>query len=638
MKSYKLFAASMGACGWRAQIPGSSLTQKGKTMNTAEAVRKAITESRNTDALDLARDAIAADANADAADPEMLYLAGLASVRMGAFRQAHQWYARIDSSLVHDDQLLGDILCLEGRIFKHRFENLREVDPDRATVHALDSFMQYKRAFEAYGTPYAAINAATMAFLVGETEPARRFARLAIKASSAAVDDWACATRGEAYLLLGDAAAALEEYRAAYRMAHNRHGVIASIRQQLVLLGTPAALECLNEVPAARVIAFTGHMLDHPDRVCPRFDMSMVSEVAEALRARITEFGQAIGFSQAACGADILFLEAMQAAGMQTVVILPFAESDYLKTSVAFAGDDWVERHHRVMKGATQVILATAERYLGDDVLFEHAADLIQGMALLRARQLVTSPCLLTVEREGSATLPGGTVSTAARWSRRGWDIERILLKASVAPTQRAIAQPLAPPPPAYTPMRRTIQSFVFADVTGFSRMPEEYTPAFVDAFLSAVRRVMDGLRESPADANTRGDGLYFVFDSPYGAAEFAASLLAAVRSIDWLSLGLPSTTTVRIGLHTGPAYRTHDPVMNKATFYGSHVNRAARLEAIVRPGQIFTTESFAATLAAVSDTSFSCDYIGYMPLPKQFGVAALYRLATASHPEDFAF
>lgn len=603
-------------------------------MNTAEAVRKAITESRNAEALDLARDAIAAEA--DAINPEMYYLAGLASARMGAFGQAQQWYARIDSSMVRDEQLLGDILCLSGRIFKHRFEILRETDPDRATVHALDSFMQYKRAFEAYGTPYAAINSATMAFLVGETEPARRFARLAIKASSAAADHWACATRGEAHLLLGDAPAALDEYRAAYSKAHNQHGVIASIRQQLVLLGTPTALECLSEVPAARVIAFAGHMLDHADRTCPRFDVSMVNEVAEALRVRISQFGQAIGFSQAACGGDILFLEAMQAACMQTVVILPFAESDYLETSVAFAGDDWVERHHRVMKGATQVILATEERYLGDDVLFEHAADLIQGMALLRARQLATSPCMLTVEGEGSATLPGGTVSTAARWALRGWDIERIVLKAGAAQNQSVIAAPHTTP--TQTPLRRTIQSFVFADVTGFSRMPEEYTPAFVDAFLSAVRRVMDGLRESPADANTRGDGLYFVFDSPYGAAEFASSLLAAVRSIDWLSLGLPSATTVRIGLHTGPAYRTHDPVMNKATFYGSHVNRAARLEAIVRPGQIFTTESFAATLAAVSDTSFSCDYIGYMPLPKQFGVAALYRLATASHPEDFAF
>ena len=243
---------------------------------------------------------------------------------------------------------------------------------------------------------------------------------------------------------------------------------------------------------------------------------------------------------------------------------------------------------------------------------------------------------MLTVEVAESAMQPGGTVSTAARWSLRGRGIERIVLKARAAPTQSVIAPPLATPlrtpthTHTHTPMRRTIQSFVFADVTGFSRMPEEYTPVFVDVFLSAVRRVMDGLRESPADANTRGDGLYFVFNSPFSAAEFASSLLAAVRSIDWLSLGLPSTTTVRIGLHTGPAYRTHDPVMNKSTFYGSHVNRAARLEAIVQPGQIFTTESFAATLAALSETPFRCDYIGYMPLPKRFGAAALYRLVSA--------
>jgi class 3 adenylate cyclase len=60
-------------------------------------------------------------------------------------------------------------------------------------------------------------------------------------------------------------------------------------------------------------------------------------------------------------------------------------------------------------------------------------------------------------------------------------------------------------------------------------------------------------------------------------------------------------------------------------------VNRTARLEPIVRPGHIFVTEAFAASLAAEDDERFTCSYIGAMPLAKQFGEARLYRLQSTT-------
>ena len=591
-------------------------------MNTIEFIRSAIAESRNAEALDVARNAISTQAHEP--DSELLYLAGLACARMGAVGQAHEWYTRIDSSGVRDEQLLGDILCLAGRISKERFEMWRASDQDRALRHAVDSFVHYRRAYEAHGTSYAAINTAAMAFVAGESAVSRQFAQLAIDACSAAVDHWAYATRGEAYVLLGNAASARAEYQTAYQLACNQHGVIASMRRQLRLLSSPLAIECLSDVPAPVVIAFSGHMIDQPGRRNPRFTESMVDEVADRIRAHIQGYRQAIGFSQAACGADILFLEAMQQAGMQTNVFLPFASVDYLSTSVAFAGVDWTRRHHQALRAATRVTLITEERYLGDDILFEHVADVIQGMAFLRASELATTPRMLTVEARGSNLMIGGTASTSSRWSEQGWISERIELNSSLSVVGGAETDSV---PRLHGLSQRRIQSFVFADVTGFSKMPEEYTPKFVDSFLTTVRRIIDELKQPPADANTRGDGLYLVFDTADSAAEFATSLLAAIRTIDWMALELPPDTTVRIGLHTGPAYRTYDPVMKKHTFYGSHVNRTARLEAIVQPGQIFATEAFAASMAAKGEGNFRCEYIGETKLAKNFGVAPLYRL-----------
>jgi class 3 adenylate cyclase len=118
------------------------------------------------------------------------------------------------------------------------------------------------------------------------------------------------------------------------------------------------------------------------------------------------------------------------------------------------------------------------------------------------------------------------------------------------------------------------------------------------------------------------------VFDTPGHAAEYGLKLQQAASRIDWRAYGLEEGTGVRTGLHTGPVYRVHDPVMGKDTFYGTHVNRAARLEPVVQSGHIFVTEAFAASLAAADETRFRCQYIGATPLAKNYGEAKLYRLA----------
>lgn len=155
--------------------------------------------------------------------------------------------------------------------------------------------------------------------------------------------------------------------------------------------------------------------------------------------------------------------------------------------------------------------------------------------------------------------------------------------------------------------------------------------PHFVETFLGTCKRILDSLEHPCVDANTRGDGLYLVFELPSHAAEFAVRLQETARTLDWPAWGLARDTGVRMGLHTGPVFRTYDAVMSKTTFYGSHVNRAARLEPIVQPGHIFVTEAFAASLAAEDDELFNCDYVGTLPLAKQYGDARLYRLGRAN-------
>jgi len=598
--------------------------------NVTSQIREALDAGLNTEALDLARKATVEDSHS----AELHYLGALACARMGAIGEAENWLLKVDRDPLGNSALAIEVWSLAGRIAKERYAVAKDKATDAARAFARVAIDGYRHAFSIGGSAYPAVNAATMAMLSGDSALARTLARQALSAMEPTGDHWHHASCGEALLLLGEIDAARQNYAEAHRLAGNRFGDIAVMRRQLRLIGSTAARDLLDTVPAPRVIAFSGHMIDHPARPSPRFPASLEAKVSIALREKLAGLGPSIGYAQAACGADILFLEAMQDAGMQTHIVLPFAPADFVKTSVSFAGGSWAARFERALGRSSQVVLATEEAFLGDDVLFEHAGNLIQGMAFLRAKEFSTHPLMLTVRDRGSPELAGGTAATAQVWTRRGGNVENIdlaALRGSDLPEREHAGDDASTQRGPSSASARTLKSLLFADITGFSRLPEQYTPQFVEVFLGTCKRILDSLEHPAVDAHTLGDGLFLVFELPGHAAEFAVGLQQALRQVDWPAMGLARETAARIGIHTGPVLRTFDPIMAKTAFYGTHVNRTARLEPIVRPGHIFVTEAFAATLGAADDERFSCNYIGAMPLAKQFGEARLYRLQSST-------
>jgi len=254
-------------------------------------------------------------------------------------------------------------------------------------------------------------------------------------------------------------------------------------------------------------------------------------------------------------------------------------------------------------------------------------------MAYLRAMELSAHPLMLTVLERGAAEAVGGTQATARNWVRKGGRIENIdiaAIRGDAPPRARAPAAEAATPDAGVSQPRRRLQSLLFADVSGFSRIPEQYAPRFAEMFLGTAKRVLDSLPYRAVHANTHGDGLFLVFGLPSHAAEFAHRLQHDIGQFDWPALGLAPETGVRVALHTGPLFRIFDPVTARHTFYGTHVNRTARLEPVVQPRSIFVTEEFAASLVAEDQDRFTCDYLGTMKLAKKFGDARLYRLRLA--------
>ncbi len=111
-----------------------------------------------------------------------------------------------------------------------------------------------------------------------------------------------------------------------------------------------------------RVLLFTGHRIDAPDRESPRFPAA-AEPVARRLireavkRERPAADARTIGIAGAASGGDILFHEACAELGIPTRIVLPLPPDEYVRASVADAGAGWVERFERLTAARPTLVL-----------------------------------------------------------------------------------------------------------------------------------------------------------------------------------------------------------------------------------------------------------------------------------------
>jgi class 3 adenylate cyclase len=177
----------------------------------------------------------------------------------------------------------------------------------------------------------------------------------------------------------------------------------------------------------------------------------------------------------------------------------------------------------------------------------------------------------------------------------------------------------------------------LFADAVHFSKLSEEQIPRFVKSFLGAISRMPAMSNHAPEMKNTWGDGLYFVFDGVRDAGLFALELADLMATGDWAAKGLPSGLNLRIALHAGPVYSCLDPITERQNFSGTHVSRAARIEPVTPPGQVYASQEFAALAAAERINEFKCEYVGQTPLAKSYGTFPTYHVRRTQQPADLS-
>jgi tetratricopeptide (TPR) repeat protein len=120
--------------------------------------------------------------------------------------------------------------------------------------------------------------------------------------------------------------------------------IIVNAERQLRLLSKPKD----DERPEpARVVLFSGHLVDKPARPEPRFPEAKADTAGARIAQELDELGATagdLGISQAGCGGDLLFAHACLARGMRLEIYLPQREPEFLRDSVSYAADRWQDR------------------------------------------------------------------------------------------------------------------------------------------------------------------------------------------------------------------------------------------------------------------------------------------------------
>ncbi len=571
-------------------------------------------------------------------DPGLRALEGLALARCGAAGRANQALQKLYDQGRRDEETVS----LLART--HKDLGLAGTGPDRRQ-HLQRAQSLYAEAYEPNrsGHTWSGINAAALALLLDDTDQSRSLAAeiagncrqaLARMPDGDPASYWPYATLAEACLLLGEFADARRYYTKAAALPSAGYGSLASTRRnaRLILARLQAPADWLTDaLPSPRVVVFTGHMMDGRQRDAPRFPAAAEEPVGAALQRQLAQIDARVGFSSAACGADILFLETMLARGAEINVVLPSAPVSFARDSVeASGGQAWRSRFDLVLRKARRVVQASEQS--GDPVTLSYANALMLGLARSRCRQLDGELRALSVW-DGTDGARGGTASAVGLWRACGEDvlaIDPLTREHEVLPaTGDGLPRPeiwLGAESPAGDE-ERTLVALMFGDAVGFSRLEEQQIPRFVRHFLQPIARLLDRPQGRPIVRNTWGDAVYLVFEDVRAAGLLALDICDTIAGTDWPSLGLPPTLGIRIALHAGPAYPVVDPILRQRSYTGVQVSRAARIEPITPTGEVYASQEFAAMAEATRVNEFFCEYVGLMPLAKNYGAFPTYRV-----------
>jgi class 3 adenylate cyclase/tetratricopeptide (TPR) repeat protein len=561
-------------------------------------------------------------------DKTLQYLAVLSLARQGATEQAQSLYDSffLNQSIDSNHNALGARL-IKDRALMSRLDQRSDMLLEAAQCYEQVYLSTQPRSY------YPAVNAASMYFLAGAPEMAIKFANIVLSLCSEEEPNyWVHASMAEAYILVGDYEAAVAALLLANKFANGDWSSLAATQKQISLITTDQAVLTALELP--RVIHYAGHIISPPNVSGGRFPADQEQRISNQVSMLLDTLDVGVGYGSLAAGADIIFAEEIIKRYGELHLAFPFSVDEFKQVSVAAAGEDWLVRFDQCLEQATSVNICSGGRYNNDNSLFNFCSLYSMGRACLRQQHLASPLSQIVVWDGEKTTSVAGTYTDQQTWADLGREGHAVF----TSPSPRIEAVPsvnlnITNQPDADPALsNKKPYSILFGDIKGFSALPDAQLPMFVRRVLGCIAEVIEDIKQSDGSdavlmANTWGDGLFVVIRDTSVAAKCALVMQQAILAIGISKDGFQNQVELRLGIHFGPIYEIEDPVTKRANYFGEHVNMAARIEPITPPSQVYVTESFAAQLTLSKGDSYKTEYVGIMPMAKDFGDLRMYLL-----------
>ncbi len=557
-------------------------------------------------------------------DPILAHLAVLSLARSGATTQAEHLYRKVKDVLPPTE----DNLSLEARLYKDQFLKARDLKIKASLgKKARDLYLEAYRINNNY---YPAINAATLSLIIGDTTACHQLAKEVLKlcdqSSSTHGDEdyYLDVTRAEANLLLGKEDEIASVLSHAYMDRYHDYGQLSTTWKQLSLICEHRGIStgCIQAIQPPTVIAFMGQTI-HGMGKSPGIDPADEEMLRKQIRNLLEKHKIKIAFGALACGADLMVAEEILKQNGELNVILPFSREEFKRTSVSPAGPAWEERFDRALERAASFYEIVEDAYTGYDLLYEACSLQIMGLAYLRSQTLGSQAYQVALWNGQPSASPGGTAAAMQRWEALGQ-------KNLIIPVPEPRSKGVAPLPVASSQkieLKRHMKAMIFADVKGYSNLKEKQLPQFISRWFHHLEQIFNNHSGTILFANTWGDAIYLVMDSVTSAARVSLELTRIFSDQELAELGLPEDLGLRVATHVGPIFEGYNPLTCKKEYFGTHVNKTARLEPCTPVGSVYVTEPFAALISIEAAGVYRCEYVGNHPLPKNFGRIRMYHL-----------
>ena len=534
------------------------------------------------------------------------YLTVLALVNAGSARLALRHYNEFEE--LGTESVDEDWRALKGRLLK----DLAFRGGDDAQSLFLQSAKAYEEAYRVTAGTFSGINAASMYCLGDEAAQAKRLAQevwQTLERRPPASDDemyyWQV-SRAEAALLLGDSRTCAEALEAANKRQVANVNARSRTRVQLSrLLKHLGQDQRMLEVLVLPPVIYLHRAAPHPN--------------TELMQAKQSELRRCLWESRPLVFVGLvgpLELRAAEACLDQGALLYVSLAGDRAAEIIRWRhryGDDITDRFARCVARAHEV--STAHGFLEDEERWcaRYVDSMAFGLSVLASRRLTTDWKVLRVT--------DGTEEPLFDW-QESEDLSLDTVRLSSGP----LAHGAEPREESMPPNRRYV-GLIFADFVGFSGLSDAALPVYWQQMMGAMAQTMQAHREKILFRHTWGDALHVVTSDAASAAEIATSIRATLDRLRTELGGELARLELRLSMHYAPVFIGHDPIEDAATYYGTQLSFAARIEPVTPPGVIFVTESFAARVMLEAPERFLLEYAGELELAKNFGKYRLFSL-----------